>query len=75
MGGGWGLGLCERFPDIISGGGGVLGYTVANMIVAEPVLKALFAAQPPLKWAVYVAVFLIVLGGGWLVQRRRQQPA
>ncbi|NWK44011.1 TerC family protein [Ralstonia pickettii] len=75
----WGSGvvlrLIERFPIIIYGGAAVLAYTAAHMIVAEPVLKAFFASQPPLKWAVYVVVFLIVLGGGWLVQRRRQQPA
>jgi len=75
----WGSGvvlrLIERFPIIIYGGAAVLAYTAAHMIVAEPVLKAFFASQPPLKWAVYMLVFLIVLGGGWLVQRRRQQLA
>jgi len=75
----WGSGvvlrLIERFPIIIYGGAAVLAYTAAHMIVAEPVLKPFFAAHPPFKWAVYVLVLLIVLGGGWLVQRRRQQPA
>lgn len=75
----WGSGvvlrLIERFPIIIYGGATVLAYTAAHMIVAEPVLKPFFSAQPPFKWAVYVLVLLIVLGGGWLVQRRRQQPA
>ena len=75
----WGSGvvlrLIERFPLIIYGGAAVLAYTAAHMIVAEPVLKPFFAAQQPLVWAVYAVVFLIVLGGGWLVQRRRQQLA
>jgi len=73
----WGSGvvlrLIERFPLIIYGGAAVLAYTAAHMIVAEPVLKPFFSEQRPLVWAVYAAVFVIVLGGGWLVQRRRQQ--
>jgi predicted tellurium resistance membrane protein TerC len=75
----WGSGvvlrLIERFPLIIYGGAAVLAYTAAHMIVAEPVIKPFFAEQPPLAWGLYVLVFVVVLGGGWLTQRRRQQPA
>lgn len=75
----WGSGvvlrLIERFPVIIYGGAAVLAYTAAHMIVAEPVLRPFLAEQQPLVWAVYAVVFVIVLGGGWMVQRRRQQPA
>ncbi len=53
----------------------MLAYTAAHMIVAEPVLRPFLAEQQPLVWAVYAVVFVIVLGGGWMVQRRRQQPA
>ncbi|KAF1019294.1 MAG: hypothetical protein GAK30_03195 [Paracidovorax wautersii] len=65
------LKLVDRFPAIVYLGAGVLALTAAKMILNEPwQIKAYFAAQPVLYWAVAAAVVLGVLGLGYLKRRR-----
>lgn len=67
------LKLVDRFPIIIQAGAAVLAFTAASMIVKEPFLKDWFVGAEPLKYAVYVAAIIGVLGAGWLVGRKQLQ--
>lgn len=67
------LKLVDRFPIIIQAGAAVLAFTAASMIVKEPFLKDWFVGIEPLKYAVYVAAIVGVLGAGWLVGRKQLQ--
>ena len=66
--------LIARFPVLILGGGGLLGYIAGEMIVEEPALQSWIAANaagvawivPPLGFAAVVAM------GLWLTRRRRR---
>ncbi len=69
------LKLMERFSFIIYLGAGVLAFTAAKMIVSEPMVKPTIAAYPALYWAVFVLCLLIVLGGGYMVKKRRTAAA
>lgn len=75
------LKLVERFPIIIQGGGAVLAYTAAKMILSEPLLSGIFGdphasnaalepTQTMLRWLVYALLIGGVLGAGWWHQRR-----
>ncbi|MCJ0765810.1 TerC family protein [Variovorax terrae] len=68
------LKLVERFPIIIQLGAAVLAFTAAKMIVAEPLLDALFDSSEPLniaaRWATYVLAVAGVLGAGWWSTRK-----
>lgn len=61
----------ERFPAIVYVGAGVLAWTAAKMIVSEPLAQDLFPGQPAIVWALYAVVIGLVLGGGYLGNRRR----
>ena len=50
----------ERFPSILYIGGGVLAWTAAKMIVAEPLVEEWLAARPA---AVTVSIYLVIIGG------------
>lgn len=65
------LKLIERFPATIFIGAAILVYTAMHMIVTEPIAKPLWDSLPGLSYALYVIGFAVVLGGGWLVSRRR----
>jgi len=65
------LKLIERFPVTIFIGAAILVYTAMHMIVTEPVLKPFWDSLPGLNYAAYVVGFVVVLGGGWLVSKRR----
>jgi hypothetical protein len=43
-----------------------------HMIVTEPVLQSFWNSLPGLNYAAYVLGFVVVLGGGWLVSKRRE---
>jgi YjbE family integral membrane protein len=75
------LKLVERFPIIIQGGGAVLAYTAAKMMLSEPLLSGVFGdphvsnaplepMQSTLRWLVYALVIGGVLGAGWWHKRR-----
>jgi YjbE family integral membrane protein len=74
------LKLVERFPVIIKLGAAVLAFTAAKMIVAEPLLDAIYGDSASLasaktmqtiaEWATYAASVAGVLGAGWWVARR-----
>ncbi|HWX00546.1 MAG TPA: TerC family protein [Collimonas sp.] len=66
------LKLIERFPLTIFIGAAILVYTAMHMIVTEPVLKTFWDSLPGLNYAAYVLGFVVVLGGGWLVSKRRE---
>lgn len=65
------LKLMSRFPSIIFVGAGVLAFTAVKMIVSEPLVKAFFSANALAYYGLFVLVIGGVLGGGYLVQKRR----
>jgi YjbE family integral membrane protein len=65
----------QRFPAIIYLGAGVLAWTAAMMIVGEPLLQAHLAAKPALRWVIYIAAVVGVLGLGYVRQRRAAAQA
>lgn len=65
------LKLMSRFPSIIFAGAGVLAFTAVKMIVSEPLVKAFFDTSAPAYYGLFVLVIGGVLGGGYLVQKRR----
>ena len=66
------LKLVDRFPIITYIGAGVLAYTAAHMIVAEPWLAAVFDASVPMQVLVHVVAIVGVLAAGWWSARRRK---
>ncbi|MBM3387273.1 MAG: TerC family protein [Betaproteobacteria bacterium] len=66
------LRLVERFPFIIQAGAAVLAFTAAKMVVAEPLLDAVFdaPAQAWRQWLVYGLAIVGVLSlGAWSHRR------
>jgi YjbE family integral membrane protein len=61
----------ERFPSIVYIGSGVLAWTAAKMILSEPVVRGVVAANPWISWATYAIVIGGVIGGGWLWNHRK----
>jgi YjbE family integral membrane protein len=47
----------ERFPQIIVGGAGILGWTAAKMIVSEPLIKQFFEDHH--EWRITLYIFCI----------------
>lgn len=66
------LGLIDRFPVIVQLGAAVLAFTAAKMIVAEPLLDAVFDPHAAARWALYVALIVGVLAAGRWAAARRQ---
>lgn len=64
------LKLVDRFPIITYVGAGVLAYTAAHMMIAEPLLDPVFDPYLSVRIAVYALVVVGVLGAGWLATRR-----
>jgi YjbE family integral membrane protein len=64
------LGLVERFPVITYAGAGVLAYTAAHMIVAEPLLDALFDPHAAVRFMTYTLLVAGVLAAGRRAVRR-----
>jgi YjbE family integral membrane protein len=64
------LKLVERYAVITYLGAGVLAYTAAHMIVAEPLLDPVFDASAPLRVATHAVLIVGVLAGGWWATRR-----
>jgi len=69
------LRLIERFPAITFVGAGVLAYTAAHMIIAEPLLDGVFDQQPAARVVTYAGIVTGVLVAGWLAGRRRVEQA
>jgi predicted tellurium resistance membrane protein TerC len=67
------LKLVERFPAITYIGAGVLAYTAAHMIVAEPLLDAVYDPYHLARWATYALLVSGVLLAGWLATQRHQR--
>ncbi len=64
------LKLVERYPVITYIGAGVLAYTAAHMIVAEPLLASVFAPSLAARVATHVVLVAAVVGAGWWAARR-----
>lgn len=64
------LKLVERFPVIMYLGAGVLAYTAAHMIVAEPLLDDVFDPSAALRIATHAVLIVAVLGAGWWATHR-----
>jgi YjbE family integral membrane protein len=64
------LNWVERFPSIIYIGAGVLAWTAASMIAAEPLVRDALAHRREVLWALYAAVIGGTLGYGYLRNRR-----
>lgn len=67
------LKLIERFPVIIYAGAGVLAFTAAHMIVAEPLLDPVFDFSLVARVATYVVLVAGVTGTGWYVASQRSK--
>jgi YjbE family integral membrane protein len=67
------LKLVERFPAITFIGAGVLAYTAAHMIIAEPLLDDVFDPHKVARWATYAVLVAGVLLAGWLATQRHQR--
>jgi len=66
------LKLVERFPVVIQIGAGVLAFTAAKMIVAEPLLADVFD-ESILRWATYaIAVVGVLASGAWASRQMRR---
>ena len=65
------LKLVERYPSVIYLGAGVLAWTAAKMMLAEPIVKEWEVFQnPALDFAVQALVILGVLFAGFIKSRR-----
>ncbi|MBI3898041.1 MAG: TerC family protein [Gammaproteobacteria bacterium] len=71
------LKLMERFPVIITIGGGLLGWVAGEMWVTDPAIKDWIAMTAHwLHWAVpFVAVIFTIVVGKWLAARQLRQCA
>ena len=69
------LRLVERFPIITYGGAGVLAYTAAHMIVAEPLLDSVFDPSVLNRVLAHALLIVGVLGAGWWTARRATHAA
>jgi YjbE family integral membrane protein len=69
------LALVERFPSILQLGAAVLAFTAARMIVAEPLLDAVFDPHAVARWSTYAACVASVLAAGWWASRRQRSAA
>lgn len=68
------LKLIERFPIIVYVGAGAIAWTAARMIAHDHLLKPWFDAHGWARYALDVALVVLICGGGWLAQRRRRLP-
>jgi YjbE family integral membrane protein len=60
----------ERFPALLYVGGGVLAWTAAKMILAEPLIDEHLVMGTQAKLLVYCGFIVGVLGLAWLQNRR-----
>jgi YjbE family integral membrane protein len=71
------LRLMDRFPLIITLGGGLLGWIAGHMLVTDVVVQRLLAGAP--HWTQHVASVtgaLLVIGiGTWIARRRQPETA
>ena len=68
--------LIDRFPILIIGGGGLLGYVAGEMIVMDTAIAPWIDANAPwLHWALPVAGILIVVGAAKWMQMRAVKHA
>jgi YjbE family integral membrane protein len=67
------LRLVDRYPVIVYLGAGVLAWTAARMILAEPLVKERIVELPWVPWVVDVVIIGGVLLSGWLHDRRTRR--
>lgn len=66
------LKLIDRFPLVVTFGGGLLGWIAGGMIVTDIMWTNWFgAASPTLRIAAEVIGAAVVIGAAWLLNRRR----
>ena len=64
------LKLVERYPSVIYLGAGVLAWTAAKMMLAEPLVKELAVFQNPvLDYAIQLLIIIGVLSAGFIKNR------
>lgn len=66
------LKLTERYPIVITIGAAVLAWTAAKMLVAEPMLKTVFA-NGWIKYGFEIIVIIAVVMIGTMVKRKKEQ--
>lgn len=69
------LKLVERWPVITYLGAGVLAYTAAHMIVAEPLLDAVFDPSIAMRVVTHALLIVGVLAAGWWATHRASTGA
>jgi len=64
--------LIERYPVLILGGGGLLGYIAGEMGVADPVVQPWLADNAPDLATIipFVGLTAVIATGAWLIRRR-----
>lgn len=68
------LALLERFPILVWGGAGILGWVAGDIFSSDPAVQRLFGDVPPEPVALaarILGVILVVGAGYWLRQARR----
>ena len=70
------LKLIQRFPILVIGGGGLLGYIAGEMLVREPVLLPTIDAYAHwLHWSLPLICAVLVVAAAKWVERRRHRLA
>ncbi len=70
------LKLIDRFPVIIYGGGGLLGYVAGEMLVGEKLLAPVVDGRLFMHWLLPVLCALLVIAAGtWLAMRQARAAA
>lgn len=59
----------KRFPVIIDIGSGVIAFTAAKMIIAEPFVKSYLVDSTALQWGIKIFLVTAVLAAGKLAQK------
>lgn len=69
------LRLMQRFPIIVYIGAGTIVFTAARMIMHDRLVANWFEAHDIVREALTAALVIVVLGGYWLLSRRRRHRA
>lgn len=67
--------LMDRFPVLVTLGGGLLGYVAGEMAVSDPFLEQWLTNHPYVHFGLpWLCALLVVIMGKWLVGRRAIPP-
>ncbi|HEY0223217.1 MAG TPA: TerC family protein [Pseudolabrys sp.] len=66
------LALLERFPILVWGGAGILGYVAGDIFASDPIVLGAFTAFPPdhVEMAAQILGAALVIGSGYIWRRQ-----